>query len=167
MLQWTFLQALISILSPIVHVIDDIERRNPLSRAVWFTYLQYFEGMGLSEEEIQKRLQTCSRHRAKHAAPGTPEHFWDIGMEDTLECEERGQFLYTNTHTNTLTNTESLKQHPQKVVEGDKTLKLTYKDKLIFVTNLHRILHLYFTRICEHKGSRWRQAEVQEEKTTE
>lgn len=89
--------------------------------------------MGLSEEEIQKRLQTCSRHRAKHAAPGTPEHFWDIGMEDTLECEERGQFLYTNTHTNTLTNTESLMQHPQKVVEGDKTLKLTYKDKLIFL----------------------------------
>lgn len=55
---------------------------------------EYFEGMGLSEEEIQKRLQTCSRHRAKHAAPGTPEHFWDIGMEDTLECEERG---YVNT----------------------------------------------------------------------
>lgn len=54
--------------------------------------------MGLSEEEIQKRLQTCSRHRAKHAAPGTPEHFWDIGMEDTLECEERGQFC-TQTHT--------------------------------------------------------------------
>ena len=47
--------------------------------------------MGLSEQEIQQRLQTCSRHRAKHAAPGTPEHFWDIGMEDTLECEEKGQ----------------------------------------------------------------------------
>ncbi|XP_061178534.1 DNA endonuclease RBBP8-like [Saccostrea echinata] len=51
---------------------------------------EYYEGLGLSEEEIQKRMQTCSRHRAKHAAPGTPEHFWDIGMEDTLECEERG-----------------------------------------------------------------------------
>lgn len=67
----------------------------------------------------------------------------------------------------TLTNTESLMQYPQKVLEGDKALKLTYKCKLIFVTNLHRILHLYFTRLCEHKGSRWRQAEVQEEKTTE
>lgn len=69
--------------------------------------------------------------------------------------------------TLTHTQTQSLMQYPQKVVEGDKTLKLTYKRKLIFVTNLHRILHLYFTRICEHKGSRWRQAEVQEEKTTE
>lgn len=86
-----------------MYVIDDIERKNPSSRAVWFTCLQYYEGMGLSEEEIQKRLQTCSRHRAKHAAPGTPEHFWDIGMEDTLECEERGQLLYINkiTHKHT------------------------------------------------------------------
>lgn len=156
MLQWTFLQALISILPSIV--INDIERKNPLSRNVWYTCLQYFEGMGLSEEEIQKRLQTCSRHRAKHAAPGTPEHFWDIGMEDTLECEERGQFLYTNTHTQTLTNTESLMQYTQMVVEGDKTLKLTYKGKLIFVKNLHRILFVFhqdmWTQRIQMKASR-------------
>lgn len=66
----------------------------------------------------------------------------------------------THTHKHTHKHRVTDAAHPQKVVEGDKTLKLTYKDKLIFVTNLHRILHLYFTRICEHKGSRWRQAEV-------
>lgn len=36
-------------------------------------------------------MQTCSRHRAKHAAPGTPKHFWDIGMEDTMDYEEQGK----------------------------------------------------------------------------
>lgn len=112
-----------------VYVIDDTERKNPSSRAVWFTCLQYYEGMGLSEEEIQKRLQTCSRHRAKHAAPGTPEHFWDIGMEDTLECEERGQLLYINKITQTHTHaryTKLVMQYLQPVMQVGKTLKLTY-----------------------------------------
>jgi hypothetical protein len=39
-------------------------------------------------------MQTCSRHRAKHAAPGTPKHFWDIGMEDTME--EQGKQMTTS-----------------------------------------------------------------------
>jgi hypothetical protein len=55
---------------------------------------QYYEGLGLSEEDIVKRMQTCSRHRAKHVAPGTPKHFWDIGMEDTME--EQGKQMTTS-----------------------------------------------------------------------
>ncbi|XP_055998723.1 uncharacterized protein LOC125645841 isoform X2 [Ostrea edulis] len=58
---------------------------------------EYFEGLGLPEEEILKRMQTCSRHRAKHAPPGTPKHFWDIGMEDTMDYEEQG-YVDTKDH---------------------------------------------------------------------
>lgn len=76
------------------------------------------------------------------------------GWRTLWSVRKEVSFVHKHTHTNTLTNTESLMQYTQMVVEGDKTLKLTYKRKLIFVTNLHRILHLYFTRICEHKGSR-------------
>lgn len=64
----------------------------------------------------------------------------------------------THTHTNTLTNTESLMQYTQMVVEGDKTLELTYKGKLIFVKNLHRILFVFhqdmWTQRIQMKASR-------------
>ncbi|CAG2242652.1 CTIP [Mytilus edulis] len=50
----------------------------------------FYKDTGESDEAIQKRMQECSRHRAKHAPPSTPEHFWSVGFMDTPECEERG-----------------------------------------------------------------------------
>ncbi|XP_069105695.1 DNA endonuclease RBBP8-like isoform X1 [Argopecten irradians] len=52
--------------------------------------LEYYSAMGLSEDEIRQRVQTCSKHRAHYVPPETPPHFWSIGFPDTQECEERG-----------------------------------------------------------------------------
>ena len=55
--------------------------------------LQYFSGMGLTEEEKRERMKNC-RHKAKFAPPDTPEHYWSINFPDTQECNDRG---YLNT----------------------------------------------------------------------
>ena len=47
----------------------------------------------MSDQDIQKKMQGCSRHRAKFAPPSTPEHFWSVDFMDTPECEERGEIL--------------------------------------------------------------------------
>lgn len=55
----------------------------------------YYEAVGLTEEEIKERMKDCSRHRDRHAPPQTPEHFWSIGFPDTPECKARGYILPT------------------------------------------------------------------------
>uniref|UniRef100_A0A1A8MQR7 DNA endonuclease activator Ctp1 C-terminal domain-containing protein n=1 Tax=Nothobranchius pienaari TaxID=704102 RepID=A0A1A8MQR7_9TELE len=44
----------------------------------------------LPEEEKQKKLSACSRHRYLHIPPCTPENFWEVGFPSTQTCVERG-----------------------------------------------------------------------------
>ncbi|XP_030612345.1 DNA endonuclease RBBP8 isoform X2 [Archocentrus centrarchus] len=44
----------------------------------------------LPEEERQKKLSSCSRHRYLYIPPCTPEHFWEVGFPSTQTCIERG-----------------------------------------------------------------------------
>ncbi|NXX13669.1 CTIP endonuclease, partial [Podargus strigoides] len=42
------------------------------------------------EEEREKKLATCSRHRFRYIPPNTPENFWEVGFPSTQTCVERG-----------------------------------------------------------------------------
>ncbi|XP_060949506.1 DNA endonuclease RBBP8 [Limanda limanda] len=44
----------------------------------------------LSEEEKQKKLSACSRHRFLYIPPSTPENFWEVGFPSTQTCIDRG-----------------------------------------------------------------------------
>lgn len=44
----------------------------------------------LPEEERQKKLSNCSRHRFLYIPPCTPENFWEVGFPSTQTCIERG-----------------------------------------------------------------------------
>ncbi|XP_060777387.1 DNA endonuclease RBBP8 isoform X2 [Neoarius graeffei] len=50
----------------------------------------------LPEEERQKKLSSCSRHRFHHIPPPTPENFWDVGFPSTQTCIERGYIKEDN-----------------------------------------------------------------------
>nr|XP_061811621.1 DNA endonuclease RBBP8-like [Nerophis lumbriciformis] len=42
------------------------------------------------DEEKQKKLSECSRHRHLFLPPNTPENFWEVGFPSTQTCVERG-----------------------------------------------------------------------------
>ncbi|XP_034981442.1 DNA endonuclease RBBP8 isoform X1 [Zootoca vivipara] len=42
------------------------------------------------EEEREKKLGACSRHRSRYVPPDTPENFWEVGFPSTQMCVERG-----------------------------------------------------------------------------
>ncbi|XP_022609835.1 DNA endonuclease RBBP8 [Seriola dumerili] len=44
----------------------------------------------LPEEEKEKKLSACSRHRFLYIPPCTPENFWEVGFPSTQTCIERG-----------------------------------------------------------------------------
>ncbi|XP_077411221.1 DNA endonuclease RBBP8 isoform X2 [Vanacampus margaritifer] len=44
----------------------------------------------LPEEEKEKKLSDCSRHRHRFIPPSTPENFWEVGFPSTQTCIERG-----------------------------------------------------------------------------
>uniref|UniRef100_A0A3B3IFS1 DNA endonuclease activator Ctp1 C-terminal domain-containing protein n=2 Tax=Oryzias TaxID=8089 RepID=A0A3B3IFS1_ORYLA len=44
----------------------------------------------LPEEEKQKKLSACSRHRYLYIPPCTPENFWEVGFPSTQTCIDRG-----------------------------------------------------------------------------
>ncbi|NXA78676.1 CTIP endonuclease, partial [Thryothorus ludovicianus] len=44
----------------------------------------------IPEEERQKKLASCSRHRFRYIPPNTPENFWEVGFPSTQTCVERG-----------------------------------------------------------------------------
>ncbi|KAM9303338.1 DNA endonuclease RBBP8 [Morus bassanus] len=44
----------------------------------------------IPEEEREKKLASCSRHRYRYSPPNTPENFWEVGFPSTQTCEERG-----------------------------------------------------------------------------
>ncbi|NXU58310.1 CTIP endonuclease, partial [Turnix velox] len=48
----------------------------------------YFADM--PEEEREKKLAACSRHRFRYIPPSTPENFWEVGFPSTPTCVERG-----------------------------------------------------------------------------
>ncbi|KAB5586579.1 hypothetical protein PHYPO_G00003340 [Pangasianodon hypophthalmus] len=50
----------------------------------------------LPEEERQKKLSSCSRHRFHYIPPSTPENFWDVGFPSTQTCIERGYIKEDN-----------------------------------------------------------------------
>ena len=47
-----------------------------------------FRGSGLSAEEVQKRMTSCSRHREKFANPNTPPTFWQLDFPPTPGQDE-------------------------------------------------------------------------------
>ncbi|XP_063251551.1 DNA endonuclease RBBP8 [Prinia subflava] len=44
----------------------------------------------IPEEEREKKLASCSRHRFRYIPPSTPENFWEVGFPSTQTCVERG-----------------------------------------------------------------------------
>ncbi|XP_048219103.1 DNA endonuclease RBBP8 isoform X2 [Perognathus longimembris pacificus] len=44
----------------------------------------------MPEEEREKKLASCSRHRFRYIPPNTPENFWEVGFPSTQTCIERG-----------------------------------------------------------------------------
>lgn len=44
----------------------------------------------IPEEEREKKLAACSRHRFRYIPPNTPENFWEVGFPSTQTCMERG-----------------------------------------------------------------------------
>ncbi|XP_012233486.1 uncharacterized protein [Linepithema humile] len=50
---------------------------------------QYYQNLSLSEEELQKRKNQCSRHRHRYDRPNTPEGFWDPEFPETLSSTYR------------------------------------------------------------------------------
>ncbi|KAM3860309.1 DNA endonuclease RBBP8 [Diretmus argenteus] len=51
----------------------------------------------LPEDERQKKLSACSRHRFRYIPPCTPENFWEVGFPSTQTCIERGYIREENT----------------------------------------------------------------------
>ncbi|XP_027702963.1 DNA endonuclease RBBP8-like [Vombatus ursinus] len=44
----------------------------------------------IPEEEREKKLASCSRHRFRYIPPNTPENFWEVGFPSTQTCVDRG-----------------------------------------------------------------------------
>ncbi|KAG2458284.1 CTIP endonuclease, partial [Polypterus senegalus] len=47
----------------------------------------------LPEEERQKKLSSCSRHRFRYIPPNTPENFWEVGFPSTQTCVNRDDIV--------------------------------------------------------------------------
>ncbi|XP_059580163.1 DNA endonuclease RBBP8 isoform X2 [Alligator mississippiensis] len=45
----------------------------------------------IPEEEREKKLAACSRHRFRYIPPSTPENFWEVGFPSTQTCMDRGR----------------------------------------------------------------------------
>lgn len=63
-----------------------------LHPAQWFKYI----GAGLTDREIQRRLDACSRHRtnAQNELPATPEGFWVPYFVDTQEEDKKETLVH-------------------------------------------------------------------------
>lgn len=54
----------------------------------------YYKSLGLSAEELAKRMKNCSRHRGTWAErPVTPPGFWNPNMPSTPEAIENGSMI--------------------------------------------------------------------------
>lgn len=73
--------------------------------------------MNLSEEEKQKRLKICSRHRAtRPPPPATPEYFWECGFPSTPECKARGYIK----ETQAIVEFKHRRKRPLKMLNNDE-----------------------------------------------
>ncbi|XP_065687899.1 DNA endonuclease RBBP8 [Patagioenas fasciata] len=63
------------------------ERRKLLGHTCKECELYYAD---IPEEEREKKLASCSRHRFRYIPPNTPENFWEVGFPSTQTCVERG-----------------------------------------------------------------------------
>lgn len=50
----------------------------------------FYRGAELPTASCNELMRKWSRHRAAHAPPPTPEHFWEMDFPDTQECRRRG-----------------------------------------------------------------------------
>ncbi|ESO87806.1 hypothetical protein LOTGIDRAFT_234831 [Lottia gigantea] len=94
-----------------VRVVKKQDERRKLKGHSCKECYEYYKLTGMSDEEIQNRIQDCSRHRADYIPPSTPEHFWSIGFPDTQECQERG---YAQVERNTKPSSYRRKRQLQK-----------------------------------------------------
>lgn len=69
------------------HKADQPWRALVLKTPIVFLHKYYAH---LPEEEKQKRLSACSRHRFLYIPPSTPENFWEVGFPSTQTCIKRG-----------------------------------------------------------------------------
>ncbi|NWV97024.1 CTIP endonuclease, partial [Machaerirhynchus nigripectus] len=63
------------------------ERRKLLAHTCKECEIYYAD---IPEEEREKKLAACSRHRFLYIPPNTPENFWEVGFPSTQTCVERG-----------------------------------------------------------------------------
>lgn len=61
---------------------------NFLTWNIFLPNIQYYAD--IPEEEREKKLASCSRHRFRYIPPNTPENFWEVGFPSTQTCVERG-----------------------------------------------------------------------------
>ncbi|NWV01424.1 CTIP endonuclease, partial [Upupa epops] len=73
---------------PHIEVIRKKEERRKLPGHTCKECETYYAG--IPEEEREKKLAACSRHRFRYIPPSTPENFWEVGFPSTQTCVERG-----------------------------------------------------------------------------
>lgn len=56
-----------------------------------------YYGDKLTPEQLQERLNKCSRHRDPDKRQLSPEHFWEVDFPTTEECVQRGTLLVDKT----------------------------------------------------------------------
>ncbi|CAG9536503.1 unnamed protein product [Cercopithifilaria johnstoni] len=56
----------------------------------------YYEALGLNQDERSKRIDQVSKHRDIEREPSTPEYYWEIGMPNREEQRRRGQIIESN-----------------------------------------------------------------------
>ncbi|EFO25155.1 hypothetical protein LOAG_03328 [Loa loa] len=56
----------------------------------------YYEALGLNQDERNKRIDQVSKHRNTEREPSTPEYYWEIGMPNIEEQRRRGQIVESN-----------------------------------------------------------------------
>lgn len=49
----------------------------------------YYKKLNLTDEEIEQKMQNCSRHRAIVAPTKEPDHFWDLDFPSEEEIKKR------------------------------------------------------------------------------
>lgn len=53
----------------------------------------YYKILNLTDEEIGKRMQNCSRHRSNVAPSKEPDNFWDLDFPSDEQIEKRKMMI--------------------------------------------------------------------------
>lgn len=54
----------------------------------------YYDSLGLSREEREKRVNQVSRHRSYNPMPRTPPRYWDVHFPSLIEQQEHGMGIF-------------------------------------------------------------------------